>query len=176
MSSLKEIIRADFYRYTNSLGFMSFLRTYVKDRGFRYVFWFRCAQAATPVLSTLAKYKLFRMKGKYGLDISWKTQIGPGLYLGHGQSIVISHKAKIGKNFNISQFCSIGTNEGQAATIGDNVYVGPNVCIVEAVQIGNRVTIGAGSVVVKDIPSDATAVGVPARVVHFNRPARYIKT
>ncbi len=49
-----------------------------------------------------------------------------------------------------------------------------NVCIVENVKIGNRVTIGAGAVVTKDIPDDATVAGVPAKVLNFKMPGRYI--
>lgn len=48
------------------------------------------------------------------------------------------------------------------------------VCIVEGVKIGNNVTIGAGSVVTKDIPDNATVAGVPAKVLNYNNPARYI--
>lgn len=73
----------------------------------------------------------------------------------------------IGNNCNVSQFLSIGTNKRTPATIGDNVYIGPNVCIVEDVKIGNNVTIGAGAVVTKDIPDNATAAGVPAKVFSY---------
>lgn len=59
--------------------------------------------------------------------------------------------------------------------IGDNVYIGPNVCIVEDVRVGNNVTIGAGAVVVKDIPENATVVGVPAKVLNYDMPGRYIR-
>ena len=48
-------------------------------------------------------------------------------------------------------------------------------CIVENVKIGNNVTIGAGSVVTKDIPDNATAVGNYAKVINYNNPGRYIK-
>lgn len=47
-------------------------------------------------------------------------------------------------------------------------------CIVENVHIGNNVTIGAGSVVTKDIPDNATVAGVPARVLNYNNPGRYV--
>ena len=67
------------------------------------------------------------------------------------------------------------SNKGTPAVIGDNVYIGPNVCIVENVRVGNNVTIGAGAVVTKDIPDNATTVGVPAKVLHYNNPGKYIK-
>lgn len=69
---------------------------------------------------------------------------------------------------------AVGSNEGQAATIGDNVYIGPNVCIVEDVMIGNNCTIGAGSVVTKDIPENTTAAGNPAKVISYKTPGRFI--
>ena len=65
----------------------------------------------------------------------------------------------------ISHFVSIGSNKGKAATIGNNVYIAPNSSIVEDVIIGDNSIIGAGSVVVKDIPENAVAVGVPAKVI-----------
>lgn len=86
--------------------------------------------------------------------------------------IVINGDTKIGNNVNVSQFMNIGTNHGTPAVIGDNVYIGLGTCIVEDVSIGNNATIGAGAVVTKDIPADATAAGVPARVLNFNNPGR----
>lgn len=58
--------------------------------------------------------------------------------------------------------------------IGDNVYIGPSVCIVENVSIGDNATIGAGAVVVKDVPANATVAGVPAKVISEKQPGRYI--
>ena len=88
----------------------------------------------------------------------------------------MNSSATIGNNCNLSQFTTIGANGGaKAATIGDNVYIGPGVCCVDSVVIGNNATIGAGSVVTKDIPEDATAVGNYARVINYNNPGRYVK-
>ena len=64
---------------------------------------------------------------------------------------------------------------GKAASVGDNVYIGPEVCCVDSVVIGNNVTIGAGSIVTKDIPENATAVGNYAHVINYNNPGRFIK-
>ena len=61
-----------------------------------------------------------------------------------------------------------------AYVIGDNTYIGPSVCIVEDVVIGKNVTIGAGSVITKNIPDDATACGNYAKVINYNNPGRYI--
>ena len=108
------------------------------------------------------------------MQIPINTKIGYGLYIGHGGPIVINSATKIGNNCNLSQFTTIGSNSANAATIGDNVYIGPNVCIVEDVSIGDNATIGAGSVVTKDIPCNATAAGNYAKVLNYNTPGRYI--
>ena len=101
--------------------------------------------------------------------------MGYGLYIYHGGPIVDNPTAVIGNNVNLSQFTTIGANNGEATIIGDNVYIGPNVCVVENVVIGDNVTIGAGSVVTKSIPNNATAVGNYAKVVNYNNPGRYIE-
>ena len=89
--------------------------------------------------------------------------------------IVINGGTIIGNNVNISQFLNIGTNNETPAIIGDNVYIGPNVSIVEDVKIGSNSTIGAGAVVTKDIPQNSTAAGCPAKVLNYNNPGRYIE-
>lgn len=104
-----------------------------------------------------------------------QTKIGYGLYIGHCFGIIVNPTAIIGNNVNLSQFTTIGSNNGKAAIIGDKVYVGPNVCIVEDVTIGNGVCIGAGAVVVKDVPMKSTVAGCPAVVVSGKSSERFIK-
>ena len=108
-----------------------------------------------------------RLSVKYCIQIPRTCRIGCGFYIGHGIGIVINGGTVIGNNVNISQFLTIGTNRNTPAVIGDNVYIGPNVCIVEDVHIGNNASIGAGAVVVKDVPENATVAGVPAKVVSY---------
>ena len=88
--------------------------------------------------------------------------------------MVVNGGTVIGNNVNLSQFLSIGTNHETPAIIGDNVYIGPHVSIVEDVKIGSNSTIGAGAVVTKDVPENATVAGVPAMVLNYNSPGRYI--
>lgn len=115
------------------------------------------------------------MRNHQQIQILRKTKIGYGLYISHEGPVVVNPSTVIGNNCNLSQFVTIGSNEGKAAVIGDNVYIGPNTCIVEDVCIGDNATIGAGSVVTKDIPSNATAAGNYAKVLNVNNPGRYIQ-
>lgn len=173
----KEIIKyikSDLYRYTQSSSVKSFLIQYLFNRGFNYSVWLRLCQHKNPILHKICFVILNLKRIRYRIDISHKTKIGYGLYLGHSGPLVINPTTIIGDNVNLSQYVSIGANEGNAAIIGDNVYIGPNVCIIENVKIGSNSTIGAGSVVTKDIPEDATAVGNYAKVLNFNNPGKYI--
>ena len=88
--------------------------------------------------------------------------------------MVINASSIIGNNVDIYQYVTIGSMTMNAAKIGDNVYIGPSVCIVENVNIGDNATIGAGAVVVKDVPKDSTVAGNPAKVISMKTPARFI--
>lgn len=140
---------------------------------FRYSFWMRLANSGG-ILGLVAKVLHRRYTIKYGIQIPRNTKIGYGFYIGHGVGIVINGGTIIGNNVSISQFLSIGTNKKTPATIGDNVYIGPNVCIVEDVKIGNDITIAAGSVVIRDISQNSTVVGCPARKIGENKHPEYI--
>ena len=177
---MKELFRyviSDYYRYTGINGSAISIIKYLffgRNHCFNYCFWLRFASRKN-VLFPLALFMHKRLTVKYGIQIPRTTRIGYGFYIGHGIGIVINGGTTIGNNVNISQFLSIGSNKGTPAVIGDNVYIGPNVCVVEDVHIGNNVTIGAGAVVIKDIPENATVAGVPAKVLNYDMPERYIR-
>ena len=107
------------------------------------------------------KWILFRLKMlgvRLGFSILPNT-CGPGLYLVHWGSIVISSKATIGKNARIHSCVNIAAN----TTIGDNVYIGPGAKILDGIELGDDVTIGANAVVTKSFPQGKVMlVGVPA--------------
>ncbi len=168
------LIQSDYFRvyaYKASLvriWLMSFINHRIK-----YLLWMRMS-AYRGWLYPMCKLRHEHYKKKYGLDIPSSTKIGWGFYIGHGIATVVNSTAVIGNNVNISQCSTIGSNCGHAAWIGDNVYIGPNTCIVEDVQIGSNTIIGAGSVVTKSIEGDSTAVGSPCKVVGKNLHPEFI--
>lgn len=167
-----EYIKSDLFRYEANTSLKTFLRVYCKSETFRYMVAFRLVNGGGSFKIIGFLLWLFRDKK---LKIMRSTKIGYGFYIGHGGPVVVNPSAEIGNNVNLSQYVTIGSNEGKAAEIGDNVYIGPSCCIVEDVVIGNNVTIGAGSVVTKDIPDNATAAGNYAKVLSFKKPGRYIQ-
>ena len=102
-----------------------------------------------------------------GIDIPYQTQIGEGFKISHPSGIVINENAIIGNNVWIRCNTVIGNNvlSKNAPNIGDNVSIGANVCIIGNITIGHDTIIGAGSVVVKDIPPYSIVVGNPGKVV-----------
>ena len=173
-SSILTYIQSDLYRYYGKTNCSTFLKAYIKSRVFRWQVAWRLQKSSARGWHQFGTLLWLCNSSKHLLQISRKASIGYGLYIAHYAPIIINPTTVIGNNCNLSQNLTIGSNHGQAAHIGDNVYIGPNVCIVENVTIGNNVTIGAGSVVTKNIPTNATAAGNYAKVLNFRDPARYI--
>ncbi|MFI2744577.1 serine acetyltransferase [Zhouia sp. PK063] len=111
-------------------------------------------------------YKLF-FEWIIGFEIPYNVFIGKGLRIYHLQSIVINKNTIIGENITIRQNCTIGNSHanGKCPVIGNNVEIGANVCIIGNIHIGDNVKIGAGSVVVKDVPSNCIIVGNPSKII-----------
>lgn len=171
---MDKYVKSDLFRYYGKSDFVTFLKAMLRNRAFRFQYAFRMCQRKGVIKYIGGVLWIFNQTRK-NIVLPRTTKVGYGLYIGHNGPIVVSSTAVIGNNVNLSQFTTIGSNHGKAATIGDNVYIGPNVCIVEDVHIGNNVTIGAGSVVTKSIPDNATAVGNYAKVINYNNSGRYIK-
>lgn len=168
------LIKSDRYRiYGKEESSFSVLIKSLKPFTSSILFWLRLSQYKG-WLWPICLFFYERASRKAQVQIPASTKIGYGLYIGHGICMVINGDTVIGNNVNLSQFLNIGTNHNTPAIIGDCVYIGPQVCIIEDVEIGNNSTIGAGAVVTKDIPEGATVAGVPARVLNHDNPGRYI--
>jgi serine O-acetyltransferase len=165
LSIIGEYIRADLLRYSDAATPRSYIAHYARNRSFRYCLWFRLCEADGRVIRLIAALFHNRLSKKFGIQIPRHTRIGKGLYIGHSMSLIMHPLTVIGENCNLSQFTTIGSNNGIPASIGNNVYIGPGCSIVEDVTIGDNAIIGAGSVVVKDVPSNCTAAGNPAKVI-----------
>lgn len=104
-----------------------------------------------------------------GIEIHPGAKIGKNLFIDHGMGVVIGETAEIGDNVTLYQGVTLGGTGKDAGkrhpTIGDDVMISSGAKILGPLTIGDRSKIGAGSVVLGDIPSDSTAVGIPARVV-----------
>jgi len=167
-------IKSDLYRYTGRFTFSLLLMHLLINRSFRYSFWLRLTQHRNSFIRLWARLMHKKLSNKFLIQIPRQTQIGYGLYIGHHMCIVINPTVKIGNNVNLSPFTVIGSNYDTAAEIGNNVYIGPHVSIVENVVIGNNSTIGAGSVVTKNVPDNSTVAGTPAKVISYKEPGRFI--
>lgn len=129
------------------------------------LFWLRLSEYKG-ILYKLTKRLYNNIASKRLISIPVSTPIGYGFYLGHCCGVIINKTAVIGNNVSIQQFVTIGSNHDNAAAVCDRVWIGPGVCVVENVIIGEGSNIGAGAVVVKDVDAHSVAAGVPAKIIN----------
>lgn len=104
-----------------------------------------------------------------GIEIHPGATLGQGLFIDHGMGVVIGETAILGDNCLIYQGVTLGGTGKELGkrhpTLSHNVVVGTGAKVLGNIQIGANVRIGAGSVVLRDVPPDSTVVGVPGRIV-----------
>ncbi len=104
-----------------------------------------------------------------GVEIHPAAQIGHRVFIDHGMGVVIGETAIIGDDCTLYQGCTLGGTGKETGkrhpTLGNNVVVGVGAAVLGSVVIGDNTKIGGGAVVVDDVPSDCTVVGIPGRVV-----------
>ncbi len=111
-------------------------------------------------------------RGWTGIEIHPGADIGDGVFIDHGMAVVIGETCEIGDNVTIYQGVTLGGTGKDVGkrhpTVGSNVLIGAGARVLGPINIGDNSKIGAGSVVLSDVPAYATVVGVPARVVKMN--------
>jgi len=104
-----------------------------------------------------------------GIEIHPGATIGEGLFIDHGTGVVIGETAEIGDNVTLYQGVTLGGTGKESGkrhpTIGNNVVVATGAKVLGSFKVGDRAKIGAGSVVLREVPPDSTVVGVPGKIV-----------
>ena len=107
-----------------------------------------------------------------GIEIHPGAKIGSGVFIDHGEGVVIGETAEIGNNVVIYQGVTLGgtgKDKGKRhPTIEDNVMISAGAKVLGPFTVGKNAKIGAGSIVLDEVPANATVVGVPGRVVKLN--------
>lgn len=135
---------------------------------------FRLAHAARgdrprPRLLSVPVGILYRVTTDWvlGVELPWKTRVGPGLTLDHGVGLVVNDSTVIGSGVRLRHGVTVGQRSagGESPVLEDGVDVGSGAQILGPVRVGRHARIGAGAIVLVDVPAGATAVGNPARVI-----------
>lgn len=183
--TIEATLRADLFRYRARTDASAFISACIHEPGFRFTYclrkvsFYRCRKHSLWIFA----YSLYRVlynhyRFKFGFDISPKTRIGPGLYIGHFGGVVISPHAVIGANVNIAQGVTIGaTSRGDrigAPILEDRVWVGANAIIVGQVTIGHDALIAPGAYVNFDVAPMSVILGNPGKVVSQSGSIGYV--
>ncbi len=104
-----------------------------------------------------------------GIEIHPSAKIGTGFFIDHGMGVVIGETAEVGDYVTLFQGVTLGGTGKERGkrhpTLGNHVVVGAGAKILGGIKIGDNVKIGANSVVLKNVPSNSTVIGVPARII-----------
>lgn len=163
---MNEFVKQDLKRYG-----VSSKREGKKYPGFHFMCHFRNASCKSKysLLGAYHRWKLIRLRYKYGFQISLGTKIGKGFYIGHFGTIVINGASEIGENCNIAHLVTIGqANRGKykgAPKIGNKVYIGTGAVIVGKITIGDNVLIAPNTVVNRDVPNNSICQGNPMTII-----------
>jgi serine O-acetyltransferase len=119
----------------------------------------------------IARFISQHSRKKTGIEIHPGAKIGKGLFIDHGMGVVIGETTEIGDNCTLYQNVTLGgtgKDHGKRhPTLGDNVLIGAGAKVLGPFRVGDNARVAAGAVVLNEVPDDATAVGVPARVVRI---------
>ncbi|HMH51710.1 MAG TPA: serine O-acetyltransferase [Candidatus Acidoferrum sp.] len=119
---------------------------------------------------TLARWLSHVSRFLTGIEIHPAARLGRGLFIDHGMGLVIGETTEVGSNVTLLQGVTLGgtslRREKRHPTLGEGVVVGTGAAVLGAITIGEGSRIGAGSVVVRDVPPNSVVVGVPGRITY----------
>ena len=122
-------------------------------------------------LKLLARAVSQYSRRRTGIEIHPAARIAPGVFIDHGMGVVIGETAEVGEGSVIYQGVTLGGTGKQAGkrhpTVGKNCVISAGAKVLGDISIGDYAKVGAGAVVLRDVPAHATVVGVPARVVRI---------
>lgn len=114
-----------------------------------------------------------------GIEIHPNAKIGHSVFIDHGSGVVIGETAEVGDRVLMYHGATLGGTGKHVGkrhpTVGNDVTIGAGAKVLGPIKIGDRVRIGANSVVLKDVPNDCTVVGIPGKIVR-NRSNESLKT
>ena len=137
---------------------------------FKAILWYRIAHKLyLKEHYFFARWMSQRTARKTGIEIHPGAKIGKGLFIDHGHGVVIGETTIIGDNVTLYQGVTLGGTGKEKGkrhpTIGDNVMISAGAKVLGSFRVGENSKIGAGSVVVKEVPPNSTVVGIPGNIV-----------
>jgi serine O-acetyltransferase len=179
-----EALKADAYRlHGRRCGWKDVAMGALTRRTFRVIVTLRLCQhvdgRSGPIRAVVPLLKLFhRMAARRaGIDLSWRTNIGPGVAFTHGWGMVVNSGATVGSNVTLFHGATLGQRDrisqaGERTTdypvVEDEVWIGPHAIVVGGVTIGRGSRIAGGAFVTENVPAYSVVSGNPAVIVKSN--------
>jgi serine O-acetyltransferase len=176
---LVELIRSDFNRFTETFRLRGqrynkwkvFLESCLFKAGFQAVLLYRVSHwLHHRGFNHLAWFLTRFSVALTGAEIEYNATIGPGMFIAHAVGLVIGRGTKIGSRVTLFQGVTFGVKNWHPdmirsfPTVGDNCFFFAHAIVVGGILIGNQCVVGANSVVARDVPDGAMALGVPAAI------------
>lgn len=171
MTSQLERLRLDAYRNLGSSTLANIVKGVIVNRAFRVIATYRLAKHTSAwgvfgkILLPMVRLLHHFSQGAIGFELPIAVEAGGGLLVYHGWCLIINDKVRLGENVTLLHNVTIGANRRGAPVIGNGVTVATGSIIIGDIIIGDNATIGAGTLVTKDVAPNVVVVGNPCRVV-----------
>lgn len=178
-SNLLSMLGYDIWRIRGRAGVAEFFNQIMGNRAYRVVFSYRLCRylRSRPFFGAMAFFPLAYFfhrvfTGAICAELPLAVSIGPGFVLQHGYGLVVNKQASIGRDVTLFHEVTIGATAKGVPTIGNRVVVAAKAAVLGPIHVGDEVTIGAASVVIKDVECNTIVAGNPAKVIATGEKAR----